>query len=610
MKQLTRDLLDTIDLGLIYIDGAEKITYFNHAAKVVTGVKHGSQHAHPAGRLEKGDIVLIANVALGGDDGGLAPEDLRLLGIEDTEIELGDALVAIASFGDSSLAPHYRFSRGEHPSGQLQLKLSYKKHSLSAGMNLRERFLSIKVDDQAYEIGYQIDFGHIVILDGKTLQPKFIQAKGYSYRNETIHSLLMGNPFPAKSVDAQDELNVIGQGASEVFGEGPFLSAVRTVLKGEADTIRDQFFLLQKRQLLCSLLALDSVGKRGVCVHITDVSDLNDLLKKHDAVLETIERSIPDRVAPQRRKISEKFDELQGHSPVMMELKYLITRAATHGSTIFLTGENGTGKTLVAREIHRMSRSGKPFIEVNCGAIPQTLFESELFGYAPGSFTGALRQGKEGFFQLAQDGTIFLDEIAEIPPSVQAKLLHVLQDKRFYPIGADQPITIDARIIAATNRDIRQEILSGNFREDLYYRLNVFPIAIPPLRAREGDIYFLCNRIVPALCERHGLKRKRLSSSAYTTILSYDWPGNVRQLENVLERAVLICESPTIYPEHLNLSLEETAPLLLSEVRQLAEKRAMQQALLLTKDRAELAEMLGISLSTLYQKLRDYELIG
>lgn len=609
MKSLTQMLLDHIDSGLMYIDEEERISYLNRAAKVLTGVIHGSKYSHPAGKVEKGDILLLADVSLGGDDGGLRPEDLHVIGWHEPELETGDSFVAIGSYQNPSFLPKYRFFRGEYPARILSLQMKHRGKKLSAKMDLRDRILTLGVDDVYYDLSYLFNIGHIVILDGKTLEVKFFQAKGYSYRQETIRSILMGEPFLAKK-DAQEELDIIGLHARDVFGEGPFLKAVRSLLNGEVHELRDQFFQLHKRQFLCNLTKMDKEHFQGVSVGISDVSDLGNLLKKHEHMIETIERSIPNLVTPKRRKIDKQLETIQGQSPAMMEVKYLITRAAKHDSNIFLTGENGTGKTVVARAIHKLGRPKRPFIEVNCGAIPQSLFESELFGYAPGSFTGALPQGKEGFFQLAQGGTIFLDEIAEIPPPVQAKLLHVLQDKRFYPIGADQPITIEARVIAATNRNIRNEILAGNFREDLYYRLNVFPIAIPPLRKRQEDIYFLSNRLIRDLCQRHGLSQKRLSHSAYQSVLAYDWPGNVRQLENILERAVLICESSTIYPEHLNLAAQEAPVLLLSEVRQLAEKRAMQQALLITKEKEELADMLGISLSTLYQKLRDYQLIG
>ncbi|HHT21581.1 MAG TPA: sigma-54-dependent Fis family transcriptional regulator [Tissierellia bacterium] len=605
----TKQLFDHVNAGFMYIDCEGSIRLFNHSAKNIIGIIHGTDFNHPAGQLLEGDIVLMADNSLGGDDGGLDATILKSIGIRDKTIEKGNSLVAIGTYLSKSSKPVYKVFRGPLPSGKIYVEQKIEGRNLKAAIDFGERLLSIEVGDQVFDLNYLISMGHLVILDRKTMQVKFIQAKGYSYRNETIREILTGQPFLAKGAEEVTRPDPIGQTAETFFGSGEFIDDLNTILTGKSDLIKEKHYFLQGRQLLCTLRAVkDPINCTGVSVNLLDVSELGDLLKMREDLIETIERSMTT-IVPHHFGDLDTIPNIQGNSLSMQEVKYFIKKAAQIKSTVFITGENGTGKTMVAREIHNAQHPEEPFIEVNCGSIPQSLFESELFGYTPGSFTGALKQGKEGFFQLAGNGTIFLDEITEIPPSIQGKLLHVLQDKRYYPIGASKPITISARIIAATNRKITEEISLNRFREDLYYRLNVFPINIPPLRKRTEDIYALSQAIMKRLQKEYGLSDKILSGGAYQQILNHPWPGNVRELENVLERAMLICEGSTIYPEHLNL--EETRQSLhLQEVREAAEKHAIQTALLHTKDRRRLMELLGVSKSTLYEKLKQYNLSG
>ena len=603
---LNHILFDQVEAGFIYIDHTGIIRLFNQAAKQITGIIHGSAVKHPAGKIEPGDIVLLADNLIGGDDGGLTTQHLRSIGIDDATILPGNGLVAIASYQSDKIKPVYQVRRTHLPVGELSVETTHRHTKLRAAIDYGERLLSLQVGDMTYPLSYLISMGHIVILDAKTMDLKFVQAKGYSYRDEAVAQLLAGEPFLAKG-DQEISPDPVDQAARDFFGPGPFIDDIKDILDGRVERIVEKNYFLKHRQLMCSLQAVPtSEGVRGVSVNLIDISELGSLLTKRDELIETIEQNVA-QLLPPRQVDGEDFQNLHGNSQAMQQVKYFISKAARIKSTVFITGENGTGKTMVAREIHRAQNPDAPFIEVNCGSIPQTLFESELFGYEAGSFTGALKKGKTGFFQLAGEGTIFLDEITEIPPSIQVKLLHVLQDKRFYPIGASQPVTISARVIAATNRDIKQEIALNRFREDLYYRLNVFPIAVPPLRQRMDDIYLLCHAIMQRLQAEYQLSDKKISSSAYHQILNYPWPGNVRELENVLERAMLICEGSTIYPEHLNLDRQRQI-LNLQEVKEEAEKNAIQTALLQTKDRGRLIEMLGISKSTLYDKLKQYDL--
>jgi transcriptional regulator with PAS, ATPase and Fis domain len=240
--------------------------------------------------------------------------------------------------------------------------------------------------------------------------------------------------------------------------------------------------------------------------------------------------------------------------PVMLKLRELIRRTAPTDATILIAGETGTGKELVARAIHDLSqRSEKPFVPINCAAIPHDLLESELFGHARGAFTGAFAP-RPGLFQLAKGGTVLLDEIAEMPLALQAKLLRVLQERELRPLGADHPVPVDVRVIASTNKDLEVEVAKGSFRRDLFYRLQVIPIVVPPLRARRSDIPLLAHHFLKKTNERYGVSVE-ISTEAMVRLWEYDWPGNVRQLENMLEQLVILSNNDRIDVEDLPASI-------------------------------------------------------
>ncbi len=259
-----------------------------------------------------------------------------------------------------------------------------------------------------------------------------------------------------------------------------------------------------------------------------------------------------------KRELSAKnrIEEIVGNSSRMQEVFDMVHRVADSSATVLLRGESGTGKTLVAKALHHnSSRSAGPFIVVNCSALPETLLESELFGHEKGAFTGAT-ETKQGRFELATGGTLFLDEIGEISPSVQVKLLNVIQERTFQRLGSSKTLTSDIRLVAATNRNLEAAVKEGNFREDLYYRLNVFPIYLPPLRERRTDILLLAEYFLEKYSRENGKQIKRISTPAIDMIVQYHWPGNVRELQNCIERAVLICDGSAIKSIHLPPSLQ------------------------------------------------------
>ena len=318
--------------------------------------------------------------------------------------------------------------------------------------------------------------------------------------------------------------------------------------------------------------------------------------------------------APKR----EKTDSLIGTSPQIKVVHELVNKAAPHDITILLRGASGTGKELIAQAIHRKSsRSDKPFIAIDCATLPDTLVESEIFGYEKGAFTGAV-DTKIGKFELAQGGTLFLDEIGNLTPPIQVKLLRALQERRIERLGGKKPKKVDVRLIAATNVDLEKAIKTGHFREDLYYRLNVYSIFIPLLRDREGDILLLANYFLNRFNRIFTHNVKKMSPRAEKLIVGYSWPGNVRELRNVIESAVLLAES-VIQPKHLPMKIQETIeePVILTSslretsklARQKAEKELISRVLRETNwNKSKASRLLKVDYKTLYNKIKEYNI--
>ncbi|MEW6259957.1 MAG: sigma 54-interacting transcriptional regulator [Thermodesulfobacteriota bacterium] len=327
------------------------------------------------------------------------------------------------------------------------------------------------------------------------------------------------------------------------------------------------------------------------------------------SVLEALRNAVKD---------SYTFHDMIGKDAVMQKVFHLARVVAASDATVLISGETGTGKDLLAKIIHGAShRAQRPFIKVNCAAMPDTLLESEMFGYERGAFTGADRS-KPGRFQDADGGTLFLDEIGDLPLSLQAKLLRVLEDQDFYPLGSRNPVRVDVRIISATNRDLADMVQKGRFREDLFYRLNVLRIEMPPLRSRPSDLPLLIRSILKKLCAQHQKPDKSISSRAMDVLLNYAYPGNVRELENILEYAVILSEAETIFLEHLPDYLKETRKSELPVRRGAGDTPQIPEAIdgckaktieALRRNRWHIgrsAAALGIDRSTLWRRMKKY----
>ncbi len=315
-----------------------------------------------------------------------------------------------------------------------------------------------------------------------------------------------------------------------------------------------------------------------------------------------------------KQKMAKDCDMI-GQSEVICSLKEQIAIAAPTSGWVLITGENGTGKELVARATHNLSkRRGKPFVEVNCAAIPEELIESELFGHEKGAFTGAtaLRKGK---FDQAHEGTLFLDEIGDMSLKTQAKILRILQERKFERVGGSRTIEVDVRVIAATNKDLEKEIAQGNFRQDLYYRLNVLPFHVPPLRERCKDVPLLTQHFLAHFCNQEGRPIKTMAPAALEALMNYSWPGNVRELKNLVERLVIMIQEETISPAHLPESVLEnsatravsSSATTLKEAREQFEKDFIRQKLTeFDGNISRTAEAIEMERSNLHRKLKAF----
>ena len=408
---------------------------------------------------------------------------------------------------------------------------------------------------------------------------------------------------------------VIGYNMRELVGNGTISASGSLMALNQKHPVTiQQEFKTGKRALITSSPIFNS--KNEIILVITNVRDITELYRLREASVQWKQEQEKLRQELLHIKSAPDAESLVAVDVKTQKIISMLDRVASLDTTVILLGETGVGKEVFAKYIYQNSpRNGKPFIKVNCGAIPANLVESELFGYEKGAFTGADRNGKMGLFELANTGTIFLDEVGELPLDMQVKLLRVLQEQEFERIGGRKPIKVDVRVLAATNRDLEEMVRQKTFRQDLYYRLMIFPISIPPLRERSGDIVPLADLFIDNLNKKYNF-RKYFSPVSIQMMLDYNWPGNIRELRNIIERAVIISNGDEIQPDALHLYPIEERPATRSHVLDpVADlKSAMEELELEYINRAydiygnvrEAAESLGMTPSTFVRKRKKY----
>ena len=400
----------------------------------------------------------------------------------------------------------------------------------------------------------------------------------------------------AERITGYKRTDVLGRDCHEAFGT-PFCGD-RCVLCNDADT------LATKSDYTLTISTLKGEQRR-LEMTLTSMKDADD---EFTGVLASF-RDITDLLSLQIRADElTSFGNIIGHDNKMLTIFGQIRDVAEYDYPVHIAGETGTGKELVANAIHNESRrSGRSFAPINCGALPEGLIESELFGHVKGAFSGAIRD-KKGRFEMADGGTIFLDEIAELSNNMQAKLLRFLQEGQFERVGGEGSVRVDVRVLSATNKNLKEEVRRNRFREDLYYRLNVIPIELPPLRARKLDIPLLIDHFLGEAARRYDKKMLKVSNKAMSSLMDYRWPGNVRELQNAIQFAFVRCNGKVINLEDLPMELRESAemPVRRGPSRKL-DQEAVKAALVRTGgNKARAAKSLGVGRATLYRFLNDY----
>ncbi len=428
-----------------------------------------------------------------------------------------------------------------------------------------------------------------------------------SLRRLMVHALEQEGYEVAAAANAGDGMGVL---AGETF------DLVLTDLKLPDGTGLEVLAASREHQAEVPVVVLTAFGTVQTAVEAMKLGAVDFLEKplEIDELLELVRSLIGDRAGPSARRSAGAPDRripafeppgappIVGRHPRFAAAIRLLRKVAPTASTVLLTGESGTGKELFARALHALSpRAGGPFVAVNCAAIPETLIENELFGHEKGAFTGAGSR-QSGRFELAAAGTIFLDEIGELQPEVQGKVLRVLEERTFERVGGGRPLHADVRVVAATNRDLEAMTAAGEFRQDLFYRLDVFPIELPPLRRRASDIPHLARHLTAEICARLELAPRQLSAGALDLLAGQPWPGNVRQLANLLERCLILSERQTLDERDVEPQLQPAAG---GERRRI--RRALRDA---GGDKRRAAELLGTSYRTLQRKIRELDLEG
>lgn len=606
MGDFTAQFLDLLPQGIIVVDHEGRVVSYNQAARDLFGIDPRGEPGHPAGSLERGDLIILADNWLGRDDGEMEPRDLAEIGVDPNQVAVGKALVAIgekgAKPGSALWKSAFQHDLTEAP---LEVARTVRGVALKASINPRQKTLSIRVGETVFPFPYRICAGHLVALDAANLKIRFYQARGHNARREDAKSIIFGGLYQPKGPLAP-RTEVLGKHLESVHPENVGTNRLLRVVRGEPDDLSPFGFEICGVPVRSSARAIrNAEGQIAGAVLIIEPIGAPT--------------GTPAEDSPQGEHIQSA---IVGKSPEIQEVIRTLQLAAKSNSTVLLLGESGTGKGVCAKAIHRISRRKTgPFVHVNCAAIPATLLESELFGYEEGAFTGARKGGQPGKFEQAGGGTIFLDEIGETSPSFQVRLLRVLQEQEIRRVGGNKTIKVDTRVIAATNRDLQQMVKAGAFREDLYYRLSVVELAVPPLRERGDDVGALLDHFLAEFGQKDQ-QTYRLHPEARRVLEAYSWPGNVRELGNAVENLTQLSRGREITVDDLPAKIQadvlkrallkpepsEETPSLIGDWPSLdeLERRYIQILLGRHKEKQRIADILGVDRTTLYRKLKRY----
>lgn len=567
---------DMMSEGFIVIDTRGVIKIYNEVAKEIFGLKNKSKISHSSGRLAEGDLLIIVNNALAGDDGNMDGDSLRLLGLEGDEVEPGQAFLLVSRYKGENLGLEVGSGRS------LELKKSLYGIDLDLDLDYNRRRMNIRINQIDFPLNYTRAIGHLVALDGQTKELKFYQTYGYTAREESINDLLQGASYKKKTVGI-DDLDVIGRPIFEIHRSESLIEDFYRLARGADIRVENKFEEINGFPTLCSLKPVDIGGRRiGAALKVEDISQIESVIRERDSILRELEEA--SRKINKAREVETLFADFVGREASIVQVKELAYRASRNLSNVLITGEKGVGKTLLARKIHQNSS-----------------FKSQGLIHINSVNAGADRLREA--FEKNRGMTIYLDEISRLDLEAQEVLLDLLETYK------DREL----RLLASSSENLDRRIMEGGFSERLYYAINILPIYIPPLRERRLDIRNIVDQALPRICRDLNVEEKRISAEALELIENYSWPDNVRELINVLERAVTLSLGSVILTKHIVLLKDiknvDKRPKTLKQALEEREKTIIQSTLSSNKgDRKKTIRDLGISQSTFYEKLNKYDI--
>lgn len=576
----------------LIIDSDLKIREISIAALDLVKPEYQFYLGYKSDRFQISDVIIIVENHYSKNKEIYTKEFIHNLNIDYSE-SMKERFIIVGAYKDSSIQAIYKDNFSNE-----SLKTVFNGQEISIVTTDESVFLQI--DDTNYNIELSKWDNQVIALNSN--QIKFFINPNIKSKEDLLEYFYLGsfNEFINYKKDI-----IIGLDVEQIFNNDLINNLKEFFNSKESHmifTYKGESIYLEKKTLLVDEKKVISISIFTKRMCINEIDSYGNVLKSLEK-FEAMNTQIP----------CLNYINIIGNSPEIRLVEQLLDRAARTNVTIMLLGESGTGKTLFAKEIHNKSkRKNNPFIHVNCAAIPKELIESELFGYEEGAFTGAKKGGKKGYFEIANKGTVFLDEIAELPMESQSRLLEVLQSKTYYRVGGQSKIYADFRIVAATNKDLKELVETNLLRKDLYYRLNVFSITIPPLRERGDDISLLCKSLLPKICKKLEIESLLISDEVLQRFSCYHWPGNVRELENILECAAILCEGRVIQNRHIMMIENEfTQDIHTTSLKQRVdsyEKQIIYDSLRLYKNKIKTAEKLGIGRTTLFEKMKKYDL--